>query len=353
MGVPDEDLRRRLAELRRTDGGDTPDFSRVVLARERRETRRRVGGLAAGVVAALVVVVAVLPRLGNDRDGAPTTSPASSAATDTDSAVTDCPGPWSSAATCPPARWMRSVLPAAGFDVVDDTGSALVGASVDDSFFAWTTGRPLTAAELADEGYPEWRTFGDTVVYFGGLQYTWSVGPLQLWIESASVEDREQPKELPTWIISRLVQTSQAIPFPLPPSEKQDPDHCDFPALRPTYLPWLAAGKPVPSPTESYDEQINRAALWWRDPRVPYGEGGVGLTVYTHFPLSSEEETDIDIKGVAGQLHRLDESPDLVSLHWDLPTSSCNFLELVLVAPNLTKDEAVQELLKIARSLVV
>jgi dipeptidyl aminopeptidase/acylaminoacyl peptidase len=134
------------------------------------------------------------------------------------------------------------------------------------------------------------------------------------------------------------------------PTDGAQPSRCDAPALRPTYLPWVTPGDDIPPPDESYDPEIDRAQLSWHDARVPFGEAGVSLTLYTYFPTGSDPRTDIEIQGVAGRLHRFDDSA-AVSIHWDLPTSRCNFLELSYSAPNLTKREAITHLLKIARSL--
>jgi dipeptidyl aminopeptidase/acylaminoacyl peptidase len=135
------------------------------------------------------------------------------------------------------------------------------------------------------------------------------------------------------------------------PTDSTDPSRCEFPTLRPTYLPWVHPGKEIPAPHESYDDEIDRAQLSWSDPRFPLGETGVGLTVYTHFPQGNRgQQTDIVVRGVAGRLHGPGDGGG-VSVSWVLPTSTCNFLELSYGAPNLTMMEAIQQLLKIGRSL--
>jgi hypothetical protein len=115
--------------------------------------------------------------------------------------------------------------------------------------------------------------------------------------------------------------------------------------LRPTYLPWLEGE--ITQPHETYDASIDREQLSWMGP----GGTGVGLTLYPHAPQGNwGEETDILIDGVAGRLHREDEG-DLVSMSWDLSGRRCNFLELIVSLPGGTKKQAIDELMRIAKSL--
>ena len=115
--------------------------------------------------------------------------------------------------------------------------------------------------------------------------------------------------------------------------------------LRPTYVPW--AQGPVPAPRETYDVSIDRDQLSWTGPRGR----GIGLTLYPHVPLGNPgEETDVVIDGVAGHLHRNDES-DLVSMSWDLSGRRCNLLELIVSPGDWTKERAIDELMRVARSL--
>lgn len=342
MGIPDEDLRRRLAELRSTDGGDTPSFSRVVVARKRRERRRKLGGLTVGAVTMLVAILGVtqLPGLNTGDNGAPASDPASPPTTPTTTAPRS--PAWET-------DWMRAVLGSSGTAIIDDTGTALVADSGEETFYAWANEPPATLSDRTREGYEEWATHGDTVVYFDGVRYTWNTDQLTVWIQSASMSQR-RPLTLSAGLLKELVHETETTPFPLP-SDEPDPTRCDFPSLHPTYLPWVRPVEPIPTPFESYDDEIDRAQLSWRDPRFPPGDAGVALTVYTYFPAGSDdEEINVEVQGVPGYLHRSDDG-GTVSINWDLPTSTCNFLELSLAAPALTGSEAVAELLKIARSL--
>jgi hypothetical protein len=75
-------------------------------------------------------------------------------------------------------------------------------------------------------------------------------------------------------------------------------------------------------------------------------------TVYTQTPLGGlGEDTDVVIDDVAGRLHREDEG-GLVGMSWTLNGSECNYMELALADPGSSKRGAIDELLKVARSLV-
>ncbi len=115
--------------------------------------------------------------------------------------------------------------------------------------------------------------------------------------------------------------------------------------LRPTYLPWVEGN--IPAPHETYDGSIDRHQLAWAGPQGR----GLALTLYPHVPLSNTGvQTKVVIDGVAGHLHREDES-DLVSMWWDLSGRRCNFLELIMSPRDWPKERAIDELMRVARSL--
>lgn len=132
---------------------------------------------------------------------------------------------------------------------------------------------------------------------------------------------------------------------PSHPATASDP-RCPFPTVRPTYLPWLAPDDPIPSPTRSYDRQIEQAQLSWTNPARP--QDGVGLTLY---PLSvgttPEKRLGVDVQGSVGYLHH---GPGETSAWWDLD-AGCNFLELSVDLEDSSQRRLDQELLKIARAL--
>lgn len=126
---------------------------------------------------------------------------------------------------------------------------------------------------------------------------------------------------------------------------------CTAPSLRPTYLPWIENNRPIPEPLESYDAEIDRAQLSWSNPSFPEGEAGVGLTVYTHLPQGNRgEQTDIVIQGVPGRLNGPGDG-GTVGISWDLDTTRCNFLELILADPSLGSARALEEVVKVGESL--
>ena len=136
-----------------------------------------------------------------------------------------------------------------------------------------------------------------------------------------------------------------------PSTDTVDAARCQPPTVRPTYLPWIEPGEQIPPPVESYDDEIGRSQLSWTEPAGLQGRIGVGLTVYTHTPLGDQgEEIDIELEGVTGRLHREDEG-GLVGISWSLQTSECNFVELVLSAPGLSRNVAIEQLIRVARSL--
>jgi hypothetical protein len=120
---------------------------------------------------------------------------------------------------------------------------------------------------------------------------------------------------------------------------------CPFPSVRPTYLPWLAPNEPIPPPTRSYDDAIDRAQLSWTNPNKPHD--GVGLTLYS-LPggVTPEESIDVKVQGFVGYLHH---GPGETSAWWDL-SARCNFLELSITL-DPAKPQLDSELLRIARSL--
>jgi hypothetical protein len=153
------------------------------------------------------------------------------------------------------------------------------------------------------------------------------------------------------WLLTRSFRIEPAPPVPHGEGLAiTDAEPCRPPSVRPAYLPWVEPGQPIPPPTESYDAEIDRAQLSWADPNRPPGQAGVGLTVYPHAPMGNwGEETDVVVEGVAGRLHSQDEG-GLVGISWDL-SARCNYMELALAAPGSSKDLAIQELMRIARSL--
>lgn len=94
--------------------------------------------------------------------------------------VRDWPGPWT---RCAEAEWVREIVGAAGYRVMQETGSALVAANDELSFYIWTT---ENAAEVMAEPGP-WKrltTIAGTPVYGDErLWRFWSAHGFIFWIK--------------------------------------------------------------------------------------------------------------------------------------------------------------------------
>lgn len=177
------DIRRLLEE--RLDGIDLdPTIPPHVLHRARR--RRLIAGLLAGGAVLLIVAGGSLfastilsPRNAMRPVGpAPhTTTPAPSP-----TGARSCAwGPW--AQHCAEADWARAVIRDAGFDVVGDTGSAIVGRRANLEFHFWAfvprpDQRPLVRA-IEDEGY---RGLHRPAVYSDGIRFVWATRGVYVWL---------------------------------------------------------------------------------------------------------------------------------------------------------------------------
>jgi hypothetical protein len=124
-----------------------------------------------------------------------------------------CPhdfGPWSDP-DCPEPAWVRAVAEELGFEVVGDTGSALIldAGRRDIYMWAFTPDEDFGFEEqLIAEGYEWWRGFG-TDVYFDGTRVVWFDGDrdLVVWMEG----DVEGLPDEAT--IERIVRTSLAVDY--------------------------------------------------------------------------------------------------------------------------------------------
>jgi hypothetical protein len=121
---------------------------------------------------------------------------------------------------------------------------------------------------------------------------------------------------------------------------------CPLSSVRPTYLPWLTPGEPIPTPTRSYDDAIERGQLSWTNPDKQHD--GVGLTLYS-LPggVTPEKNLDVKVQGSVGYLHH---GPEETGAWWDLGARG-NFLELSIALDDTSQRQLDSELLRIARSL--
>jgi hypothetical protein len=122
-----------------------------------------------------------------------------------------CPagtGPWSDPA-CPQPTWVRAVIDRAGYEVIDDTGSAFEARAPDlgSEFYIHTTDEPEGAifrGTLRQEGYRLALTIDGIDVYSDGERQVWTVQGLHVWISGA-------PVDTPGPVIEKLVRASTAI----------------------------------------------------------------------------------------------------------------------------------------------
>jgi hypothetical protein len=144
-------------------------------------------------------------------------------------------------------------------------------------------------------------------------------------------------------------------------SEASAPDSentgsCPLPDLRPTYLPWLTAGEPVPNPDVSrFDDRDSDASiLTWSH------EGGsrpyeVAIVLQTQHHSEGGETVDIEVEGRQGEM-LVDAGEGTTfgnaEIRWDLWRSRCNDLRLWLTSSGrMSSEEAETQILRIARSL--
>jgi hypothetical protein len=246
------------------------------------------------------------------------------------------------------------VAAAAGLDVVDEKTVLIIGTPEGREFQFWAMdpaihggATSLSEAIANGDNFVAAGHVDGVAIYslFDGHAFVWSSHGLNVWVNEEII-GVPPPRSL----VVALVRAAESVPY-----TSGDPAsayrQCRAPTVRPSYLPWMKPGEPIPGPKVSYDAEIDRAQLSWTDPNYPEGQAGVGLTLYTLSPMGNlGEPTDIVLDGVTGHLHRADEG-GLVSISWNLNTSECNFMELVLAAPDLPKRVAINQLMKVARSL--
>lgn len=147
---------------------------------------------------------------------------------------------------------------------------------------------------------------------------------------------------------------------PVPATTVAGNSPCEFAPVRPTYLPWLRPGQRVPAPQPSHVSpdaaaaNPDTAALTWSrpgwetPPRVSY----VQLRKETPTSFGGPgEQVPVAVSGAgSGQYHE-GESPGSGVIAWDTGASRCGQVVLELQAPDLTRQQAKVELLRIARSL--
>jgi hypothetical protein len=156
-----------------------------------------------------------------------------------------------------------------------------------------------------------------------------------------------------------LVRSHRDRPAVAPPSTTAGTaDHCDLPALRPTYLPWLEPDQPVPVPRASYDDagaaNPDAATLTWSRPgwEVPPKVSYLLLKRETPQSFSGPgKSVPVAVPGAGSGQYYEGEAAGGGVIIWDTGGTRCGQLVLELEAPDLTSGQARVELLRVARSL--
>jgi hypothetical protein len=133
---------------------------------------------------------------------------------------------------------------------------------------------------------------------------------------------------------------------------------CPFASVRPTYLPWVEPGEDVPPPDAHQvrgDGGVDYALMDWRNPRwkeelPPYY---VELVRKSEPVLGgSTQSVKVSIEGSGEGVLYEGETPNTPSIVWVIPNvTSCSTVVLRLVAPDMTREQATDAIVKIAESL--
>lgn len=182
------------------------------------------------------------------------------------------------------------------------------------------------------------------------------------------------------WVVLRAEQvrpgTSPQQPIATAPSAEPSPESaCVFPPYRPTYLPWLDSGEPVPEPDfrrlpgggpQGLDPAYAILSWYYGDvinPGGPKLKGTLSLRRSTEPPgafPTDPEVPPLPDGSFGGRLSRAPDSPPGSgdwSITWADESPSqfndgCGETTLTLSLPNLTSEEVRNELLRVATSLV-
>jgi hypothetical protein len=152
--------------------------------------------------------------------------------------------------------------------------------------------------------------------------------------------------------IARSLATPDGWPF-----EPADPAVCPPPPVMPTYLPWLPAGGPVPTPQIVYDSAQSDGydVVWERAGTARDSGTGVWMDRSSNAVNSGRgEPTGHEILGQEGLL--LTDEPGAVgaaaTIVWDLGSGPCRNVRLYFESDDaMTRAQIDREILRIADSL--
>jgi hypothetical protein len=134
---------------------------------------------------------------------------------------------------------------------------------------------------------------------------------------------------------------------------------CSFPSVKPTYLPWVPEGAPLPVPQEIRQEpELHQgqeptpsyAIFMWSKTETQDRFFQVQLWATTpHGQGVSDEPVDVKLNGARGYLHS--RSPNTAVIIWDIGAPECEMIHLILKAPPLPLREVKSEIIRIGESL--
>jgi hypothetical protein len=104
-------------------------------------------------------------------------------------------------------EWSRGVAEAAGYKVVENTGSAWVARGRGWSFYIWAVDS-IAAARLTNEGFRILRRVRGIPIYTDGLRFAWRTRSTTVWIEAGPAEHSVAPRPS---VLGSLVKASKTL----------------------------------------------------------------------------------------------------------------------------------------------
>lgn len=137
------------------------------------------------------------------------------------------------------------------------------------------------------------------------------------------------------------------------------PVKCETASFRPTYLPWVPPGDPMPDPfvpePGTGDQPENAALVWFEDDERMYEFPAMYVSLMTlHDPPDLEAATaeQIEVRGTIGWMTWVgDPGVGELRLDWSEGAGPCRSYALAISTHTLPEQRAISELEKIAESL--
>jgi hypothetical protein len=107
-------------------------------------------------------------------------------------------------------EWSRAVAEAAGYKIVENTGSAWVARGRGRSFYIWAV-ESIAAARLTNEGFRILRRVNGVPIYTDGLRVAWRTRSATFWIEAGPTEESLAPRPSE---LGSLVRASKTVASP-------------------------------------------------------------------------------------------------------------------------------------------